>query len=73
MDSLCTFDDGGYESEQTRRPARSKRTRSSFRWVIKMMDSFIVRGTASPMQWILDLRAYGMKIAFSTTSEGHVG
>jgi hypothetical protein len=38
-----------------------------------MMDSFMVRGTASPMQWMLDLRAYGMKIAFSTTSEGHVG
>ena len=37
-----------------------------------MMDAFIVRGIASPIQWILDLRAYGMKISFSTTSEGHV-
>ena len=24
------------------------------------------------MQWMLDLRAYSMKILFSTTSEGHV-
>jgi superfamily II DNA or RNA helicase len=73
MDSPCTFDDSGYESEQMQRPKQRRATRSSYRWVIKMMDSFMVRGTASPMQWMLDLRAYGMKISFSTTSEGHVG
>jgi hypothetical protein len=38
-----------------------------------MMDAFMVRGTASPMQWMLDLRAYGMKVSFNTTSQGHVG
>ncbi|WP_460611587.1 hypothetical protein, partial [Hymenobacter terrigena] len=64
IDSPCTFDDSGYESDQTRRHTRKRGIRSSFRWVIKMMDSFMVRGTASPMQWMLDLRAYGMKIAF---------
>jgi hypothetical protein len=37
------------------------------------MDAFIVRGTASPMQWMLDLRAYSIKVSFNTTSQGHVG
>jgi len=25
-----------------------------------------------PMQWMLDLRTYGMKIHFSTTSDGYI-
>ena len=37
-----------------------------------MMDGFMVRGCGSPTQWMLDLRSYGMKIAFNTTSAGHV-
>lgn len=37
-----------------------------------MMDSFMVCSTASLMQWMLDLRAYSMKITFSMTSKGHV-
>ena len=31
-----------------------------------------IRGTTGPIEWILDLRAYGMKIAFNTPSEGLV-
>jgi hypothetical protein len=72
IESLCTFDNSGYESEQTQRPKRRRGTRSSFQWVKKMMDAFIVRSTASPMQWMLDLRAYGMKVSFNMTSQGHV-
>ena len=68
--SPCEFEDSGYESERTSRP---RRPRSSFEWVKKMMNSFMVRGTGSPMQWMLDLRAYGMKVDFNTTSDGHVG
>jgi superfamily II DNA helicase RecQ len=64
--SACSLDDSGYESEGG--PA----VKSSFQWVRQMMDQFMVRGTGSPMQWILDLRAYGMKIAINTTSDGHV-
>ena len=73
MESPCTFDDSGYESDRSQRRKRRRATRSSFQWVKKMMDAFMVRGTASPMQWMLDLRAYGMKVSFNTTSQGHVG
>jgi superfamily II DNA helicase RecQ len=69
--SPCEFDDSGYESEETTAQDR-RRGRSSFEWVRKMMDGFMVRGCGSPMQWMLDLRSYGMKIAFNTTSAGHV-
>jgi hypothetical protein len=73
--SLCSspfeFEDSGYESGGGRREGRSG-GQSSFDWVRKMMDAFMVRGCGSPMQWMLDLRGYGMKIAFNTTSAGHV-
>jgi hypothetical protein len=37
-----------------------------------MMDRFMVRGSHGPMQWMLDLRTYGLKIHYNTTSRGHV-
>ena len=37
-----------------------------------MMDRFMVRGSHGPMQWMLDLRTYGLKIHYNTTTEGHV-
>jgi RecQ family ATP-dependent DNA helicase len=40
--------------------------------VKKMMNHFMVRGTHGPMEWMLDLRTYGMKIFFNTTSSGNV-
>jgi RecQ family ATP-dependent DNA helicase len=40
--------------------------------VRRMMDGFMVRGTNGPMQWMLDLRTYGLKIHYNTTAEGHV-
>ncbi len=40
--------------------------------VIKMMNRFMVRGSHGPMQWMLDLRTYGLKIHYNTTSEGHI-
>ena len=40
--------------------------------ITKMMDDFMVRGSHGAMQWMLDLRTYGMKIWFSTTAEGKV-
>lgn len=69
--SPCEFEDSGYESED-QPERRRRRGRSSFEWVRKMMDGFMVRGCGSPMQWMLDLRSYGMKIGFNTTSAGHV-
>lgn len=40
--------------------------------VREMMDRFMVRGSAGPMQWMLDLRTYGLKIHYNTTTPGHV-
>jgi hypothetical protein len=37
-----------------------------------MIDKFMVRGSHGPMQWMLDLRTYGLKIHYNTTSRGHV-
>lgn len=36
------------------------------------MDKFIVRGSYSLMQWMLDLRTYRLKIYYNTTSCGHI-
>lgn len=69
--SPCELDDSGHDSERSEDHGRS-RGRSSFEWVRKMMDGFMVQGCGSPMQWMLDLRGYGMKIDFNTTSAGHV-
>ena len=69
--SPCEFEDSGCESEGGPVHHR-RRDHSSFEWVRKMMDGFMVRGCGSPTQWMLDLRSYGMKIAFNTTSAGHV-
>lgn len=33
----------------------------------------MVKGTHGPMQWMLDLRTYGLRIHYNTTSPGHVG
>lgn len=47
--SPCQFEDSGYESEDG--PVRCRRrARSSFEWVRKMMDGFMVRGCGSPVQ-----------------------
>ena len=74
--SPCDFEDNGYESNGDS-PVRNRRRgpdkgRTSFEWVRTMMDSFMVRGTGSPTQWISDLRTYGLKIHYNTTAVGHV-
>jgi superfamily II DNA helicase RecQ len=40
--------------------------------VARMMDEFMIRGSHSPMQWMLDLRTYGLKIHYNTTGAGHI-
>jgi hypothetical protein len=40
--------------------------------VEKMQDRFLVFGSESPMNWVLNLRAYGAKVRDSTTSVGFV-
>ena len=38
--------------------------------VKEAMDRYMVRGSQSPMQWMLDLRTYGLKIHYNTTAGG---
>jgi RecQ family ATP-dependent DNA helicase len=63
-------DDSAYESDSGRPPRR--RPRGCLQFVKEMMDKFMVRGSHGPMQWMLDLRTYGLKIHYNTTSRGHV-
>lgn len=54
--------------------SQQRRTTKTFQeWVHLIVKSFMVRGTNSPLQWILDLRTYGMRVSFSTTQAGSVG
>lgn len=54
--------------------ARRQHPRRSFReWLVVMVNTFMVRGTHSPLQWILDLRTYGLKVHYNSTTPGHVG
>ncbi len=65
--------DVGNRSSNTGIPASSKQHEGCLQFVSQMMDKFMVRGTHSPMQWMLDLRTYGLKIHYNTTATGHIG
>ena len=60
-------DDSAYDSAPSPR-----RPKGCLQLVQQMMDRFMVRGSHGPMQWMLDLRTYGLKVHFNTTSRGHV-
>jgi superfamily II DNA helicase RecQ len=51
---------------------RHGRRRTFAEWVTHQVNSFMVRGTRGPMQWMLDLRTYGLKIHYNSTTPGHV-
>lgn len=38
-----------------------------------MTNAFMVHGTATPIEWMLDLRRYGLKVHYNTPSDGHIG
>jgi RecQ family ATP-dependent DNA helicase len=63
--------DSAYESDDSSNPPRRQR-KGCLQFVQEMMDRFMVRGSHGPMQWMLDLRTYGLKIHYNTTSRGHV-
>ncbi|CAI7634108.1 unnamed protein product [Penicillium pancosmium] len=52
---------------------RRRTTKTFQEWVKLMMKCFMIRGTNTPMQWILDLRTYAMKVSFNSTQPGHIG
>ena len=66
--------DGGSDSGSADGSTGSSRPRKRgcLQFVERMMDRFMVRGSHGPMQWMLDLRTYGLKIHYNTTSRGHV-
>jgi Orsellinic acid/F9775 biosynthesis cluster protein D len=59
--------------DQAPMPARRRGQEGCLQLVTRMMDAFMVRGSHSPMQWMLDLRTYGLKIHYNTTATGHIG
>ncbi|CAN9275154.1 unnamed protein product [Alternaria alternata] len=63
--------DSAYESDDSSNPPRRRR-KGCLQFVQEMMDRFMVRGSHGLMQWMLDLRTYGLKIYYNTTSRGHV-
>lgn len=72
LDDEDEFDsDSAYESDDSSNPAQRRR-KGCLQFVQEMMNRFMVRGSHSPMQWMLDLRTYGLKIHYNTTSRGHV-
>ncbi|KAK3613862.1 hypothetical protein LTR56_027628 [Elasticomyces elasticus] len=75
-------ENGSTEGEQRASPSNSQdsaidvpvpKARQGVIEVVRdMMDRFMVRGSGSPMQWLLDLRTYGLKIHYNTTAPGSV-
>jgi hypothetical protein len=60
-------DDSAYESDPSK-----KRPKRCLQLVQQIMNKFMVRGSYGPMQWMLDLRTYGLKVHYHTTSRGLV-
>jgi hypothetical protein len=66
------FDDSAYESAHESAHRLQRRPKGCLQFVQEMMDRFMVRGSHGPMQWMLDLRTYGLKIHYNTTSRGNI-
>jgi hypothetical protein len=64
-------DDSAYGSDGGSSPAEHQ-PKGCLEFVQKIMDKFMVRGSHSPMQWMLNLRTYGLKVHLNTTTRGHV-
>lgn len=62
--------DSAYGGSPSPSPTISKK--ECLQWVMQMMDQFMVCGSQGPMQWMLDLWTYRLKIYYNTMSEGHV-
>jgi hypothetical protein len=67
-DSGEETDDSAYQSG----PSPRRRPKGCLQIIQQMMDQFMVRGSHGPMQWMLDLRTYGLKIHYNTTLRRHV-
>ena len=66
------FDDESAHDSNADLGVGQSQPKGCLEFVQKMVNQFMVRGSHSPMQWMLDLRTYGLKIHYNTTSQGHV-
>lgn len=74
VDEEETEDESGDEEEEEEEEIsqEAEQERGVIKATKEMMDRFMVRGTNGPMQWMLDLRTYGLKIHYNTTVGGNV-
>ena len=56
-----------WEGEKEKEAEEEKSKLSCLQLVTRAMDDFMVRGNYGPVQWMLDLRTYGLKIHYNTT------
>ena len=66
-DDSCRFSESGNSSEFSHIEASE-----CLKLVKKYMNKFMVHETHGVMQWMLDLRTYGLKIHFNITAEGSI-
>jgi hypothetical protein len=62
------FNNSAYENS----PSPRRRPKGCLQIIQQMMHRFMMRGSHGPMQWMLDLLTYRLKIHYNTTSRGHV-
>ncbi|KAJ5443111.1 hypothetical protein N7445_004862 [Penicillium cf. griseofulvum] len=55
-----------FTQEQHQRPRRFTQ------WLHLMVTRFMVRGSQTPIQWLLDLRSYGLKVHFNSSQPGFI-
>ncbi|KAJ9480580.1 hypothetical protein VN97_g12971, partial [Penicillium thymicola] len=71
-------DEGESEGEQDQETPvqftqeRHQRPRRFTEWLHLMVTRFMVRGSHTPIQWLLDLRSYGLKVHFNSSIPGCV-
>ena len=60
------------EERERREQGRQRPKEHCLELVTRWMDQFMIRGSHSAMQWMLDLRTYGLRIHYNTTAEGSI-
>ncbi|KAJ5443114.1 hypothetical protein N7445_004865 [Penicillium cf. griseofulvum] len=73
-----------YAGRATQKSSRTRRRLSQFtqeqhqrprrftQWLHLMVTRFMVRGSQTPIQWLLDLRSYGLKVHFNSSQPGFI-
>ena len=67
-----SFDDSNSDSNSSISLDLGLESEGPIARLISMVNRFMIRGSHSPMDWLLTLRAYGMNISRNTTSIGQI-